>query len=114
MRKPNEEFKEIEKSALEIIHKYGSKKKMCNIMCNEDSSEFRVVLFKFTDYKAYRAYCGKYGDEKGDTVIGMMKAVVENSLSEKETMAMLDRDTIVAVVDKGSSGINDIVKFVRA
>lgn len=32
----------------------------------------------------------------------MMKAVVENSLSEKETMAMLDRDTIVAVVDKGS------------
>ena len=44
----------------------------------------------------------------------MMKAVVENSLSEKETMAMLDRDTIVAVVDKGSSGINDMGKFARA
>lgn len=102
LRKPNEEFKEIEKSALDIIQKYGSKKKVRKIMCNEDSSEFRVVLFKLADYKAYRAYCGIYGDEKGDAVIGMMKDVVEDSLSEKETMAMLDRDTIVAVVEKGS------------
>lgn len=100
LRKPSEEFREIEKNALEIIQKYGSKKKVRNIMCNEVSSEFRVVLFRFADYKAYRAYCGKYGDEKGDTVIGMMKAVVEDSLSETETMAMLDRDTIVTVVEK--------------
>ena len=105
LRKPNEEFKEIEKEAFEIIQKYCNKKRAHNTICNSDSSEFRVVVFKFQDYKAYRAYCGKYGYEKGDEIINMMKSVVEESLSEIETMAMLDRDTIAAVVEKGSYNI---------
>ncbi len=43
----------------------------------------------------------KYGDEKGDEIIQMLKNIIIENLSETETMAMLDEDTIVTILAKG-------------
>lgn len=97
LRKPNEDFKEVETEAGELIKKYSKKReKLCGV------EERRVVLFKLENDKAYRAYCRKYGDEKGDAVIEMLKETVVGNVSEKETVTMLDADTIVAIVKKGN------------
>lgn len=100
LRKPNEEFKGVEENALEVIRKFNDKKNARMKLQNNGTGEFRVVLFKVENYKSYRAYCRKYGDEMGDKVIGMMKDSVAVNLAETETMAMLDSDTIVAVLEK--------------
>lgn len=102
LRKPNEELKGVEKNAIEIIQKFNRKKDAGSRLHNFGGSEFRVVLFKFENYKSYRAYCRKYGDEKGDEIIDMMKDVVAENLLKTETMAMLDADTIVSVVEKSN------------
>lgn len=101
LRKPNEELKPVEKNALEIIEKFNKKKESNRNIRNLTGKEHCVVLFKIDSSKSYRAYCEKYGDEKGDAVIGMMKEVVADHLSDMETMAMLDANTIVAVMEKG-------------
>lgn len=51
-------------------------------------------------YKSYRAYCEKYGNKKGDALIGMLKDVIIGNLSENETIAMLDADTVVSIIKK--------------
>lgn len=94
LRKPNEELKGVEKNAIEIIQKFNRKKDAGSRLHNFGDSESRVVLFKFENYKSYRAYCRKYGDEKGDEIIDMMKDVVAENLLKTETMAMLDADTM--------------------
>lgn len=100
LRKPNEELKGIEKNALEIIHKHNSKTTAHDKLQGSSVGEFRVVLFKIENYKSFRAYCGKYGDQKGDALIGMIKELVAENLSETETMAMLDADTVVSIIEK--------------
>ena len=102
LRKPNEELKGIENEALEIIQKFNRKKVARNKVDNFGGGEFRVVLFKFENYKYYRAYCRKYGDEKGDEIIDMLKDVIAENLLNTETMAMLDADTVVAVMEKSN------------
>lgn len=105
LRKPNESFKEVEKDALEIIQKHNRKKNADQLVSGCRSGEFRVVLFKLENSKAYRAYCEKYGDEKGDELLQMMKLTVAENLSESETMATLDSDTIVSVLEKSNCEI---------
>lgn len=105
LRKPNEVFKVIEKDALEIIQKFHKKKKAGQRLCNLCEGQFRVVLFKVENPKAYQAYCRKYGDEKGDAIIGRLKETVAENLTQTETMAMLDEDTVVAVVEKENTKI---------
>lgn len=67
------------------------------IECEE---EFKAILFKFESYKAYGAYCEKYGDEKGDEIIEVMQNVVEQNLSEEETAILLGEDNILTVLEK--------------
>ena len=57
-------------------------------------------MFKFESYKAYGAYCEKYGDEKGDKIIEVMQNVVEQNLSEEETAILLGEDNILTVLEK--------------
>ncbi len=97
---PDRNLKEIEKRIIHIIQKINLKKFSHKVINDNSSSVFRVVLFKFEKYKSYCAYCDKYGDEKGDEVIQMLKTVIVENLSEEETMAMLDADTIVAIIAK--------------
>ncbi len=101
LRKPKEEFGEIEKTAMEVIQKF-QKKAVCGKNKNADVGEFRLVVFKIENYKSYCAYCEKYGDEKGDEIIGVMKKVVAENLTDTETMVMLDKETIVAAIEKGN------------
>lgn len=101
LRKPKEEFGEIEKTAMEVIQKF-QKKAVYGKNKNADVGEFRLVAFKIENYKSYCAYCEKYGDEKGDEIIGVMKKVVAENLTDTETMVMLDKETIVAAIEKGN------------
>lgn len=100
LRKPHEELKGLKKEAMEIIEKTKGKKETLVRMPEVGDGEFRAVLFKVDNYKSYRAYCRKYGDEKGDQFIAALKDVVVSNLSETETMAMLDADTMLAVLEK--------------
>lgn len=100
LRKPDEELKGVEKAAAEIIHKYNKKKIAKMKKYNAEVKEYRVILFKFESYKAYSAYCEKYGDEKGDTIIEVMQNVVEQNLSEDETAILLNEDNILTVLEK--------------
>lgn len=100
IRKPNEELKGIEKNALEIIHKHNNRKNIHNSLYSSTASEFHVILFKIENYKSYRAYCEKYGDKKGDALIGMLKDIITGNLAENETIAMLDADTVVSIIKK--------------
>lgn len=98
--KPDRNLKEVEKKIINIIRKVNMKKSPHNIINDTGNSIFRVVLFRFEKYKSYSAYCEKYGDEKGDEIIHMLKTVIVENLSETETMAMLDEDAIVAIIAK--------------
>lgn len=100
LRKPNEELKSVEKDALEIIRRFHAKKNAREKFKNSNVGEFRVVLFKLSPYKAFRAYCEKYGDDKGDAVIRLMQNIITEQISENETVAMLDADTVVCVLEK--------------
>lgn len=100
LRKPNEELKGVEKAAIDIIHKYNDKKAAKVNKYNTGIKEFRAILFKFESYKAYGAYCEKYGDEKGDKIIEVMQNVVEQNLSEEETAILLGEDNILTVLEK--------------
>ena len=60
-------------------------------MQEDITKEFRVVLFKLENYKAYGAYCEKYGDEKGDEVLEVLQSVVEQNLGENEEAIVLGR-----------------------
>ena len=62
--------------------------------------EFRAVLLKYESYKAYSAYCEKYGDEKGDQIIEVMKNVIDQNLSEEETAIPIGEDSILIVLEK--------------
>ena len=105
LRKPGEEFGEIEKKAMEVIQKCNKKKVARERVQNSDIGEFRLVLFKMENYKSYLAYCEKYGDEKGDEIVDVMRKVVADNLADTETMAMLDKDTVVTVLEKGDHKI---------
>ena len=100
LRKPDEELKGVEKVAIDIIHKYNDKQAAKVKKYKTDIKEFRAVLFKFESYKAYVAYCEKYGDEKGDKIIDVMQNVIEENLSEEETAILLDEDNILTVLGK--------------
>lgn len=100
LRKPDEELKGVEEAAIDIIHKYNDKQADKVKKYNTEIRKFRAVLFKFESYKAYDAYCEKYGDEKGDKIIEVMQNVVEQNLSEEETAILLDEDNILMVLEK--------------
>lgn len=100
LRKPEEELKEVEKAAIEIINKYNYKMKEKIMKYNCRSKEYRVVLFKFESYKAYSMYCEKYGDEKGNKIIEVMENIVENNLLEEEKAIFLGEDGILTVLEK--------------
>lgn len=98
---PDRNFKEIEKKIVHTIQKNYRKKVSRNIINNTGNAAFKIVLFRFEKYKTYRAYCEKYGDEKGDEIIHMLKTTIVENLSETETMAILDENTIAAIIEKG-------------
>lgn len=100
LRKPDEELKGVEKAVIDIIHKYNDKKAAKVNKYNTGTKEFKAILFKFESYKAYGAYCEKYGDEKGDKIIEVMQNVVEQNLSEEETAILLGEDNILTVLEK--------------
>ena len=100
LRKPDEELKGVEKVAIDIIYKYNDKQAAKVKKYKTEIKEFRAVLFKFESYKAYGAYCEKYGDEKGDKIIDVMQNVIEENLSEEETAILLDEDNILTVLGK--------------
>lgn len=100
LRRPDAELKEIEKYALEVISKFNAKKSAKIKNYHTETKEFRAVLFKIENYKAYDAYCQKYGDEQGDKLLEVMKNVVEQNLSEEETAVILGEDSILTVLEK--------------
>ena len=57
LRKPDEELKPVENAAMEVIQKYH-KKKILKIIKKRSTlgKEFRAVVFKYENYKAYSAY----------------------------------------------------------
>ena len=42
----------------------------------------------------------KYGDDKGDEMLNLLKETVISNLTNGETAVMLNRDTVLAAVDK--------------
>ena len=100
LRKPDEELKGVEKSALDIIYKYNRKKAAKLKKCNAQAQEYRAVLFRFENYKAYGAYCEKYGDEKGDHIIDLIQNIVEQNLLEDESAILLGEDGVLTVFEK--------------
>ena len=100
LRRPDEDLKGVEKTALELIHKYNDKKNGKLKKYNAGMKEFRAVLLKYESYKAYSAYCEKYGDEKGDQIIEVMKNVIDQNLSEEETAIPIGEDSILIVLEK--------------
>lgn len=100
LRTPNEDFVEIDPKALQIIQKVSNKRAEKERTEDSGAGEHKVVLFKIDNYKAFRVYRRKYGDEKGDEIIRMIMSIVSESLSETETMAMLDEDTVISIVEK--------------
>ena len=105
LRVPSEEFKSIQPEAMEIIRKVQSKKSVRSKIQSGIDKEYRVILFKIGSYKALRAYRQKYGEEQGDEILKMMRCVVDENLSKIETMAMVDEETIVSVLEKENSRI---------
>ncbi len=101
LRRPDKSLTQIDDKIIHIIQKTYLKKVSHNVINNNSNATFKIVLFRFEKYKSYRAYCEKYGDEKGDEIIHMLKTVIIENLSESETMAMLDEDTIAAILVKG-------------
>lgn len=97
LRKPDFELKGVEKNALKIIKKYNNKAEK-----NSDigTNEYRVVLFRLENIKAYSKYCEKYGDERADKIIELVKSVVEQNLSEDEKSVYLALDGTIAVLNK--------------
>lgn len=102
LRAPDEELKGVEKAAIEIIHKYNDKKAAKMKKYNGRTKEFRAILLTFENYKAYNAYCEKYGDEKGNKIIEEMHNTVIQNLSEDETAVFLDEDRIIIILEKQS------------
>lgn len=100
LRTPDEEPKDVEKAAIEIIHKYNDKKAARMKKYSGRTKKFRAVLFTFDNYKAYNAYCEKYGDEKGDMIIEEMHNTVVQNLSEDETASFLEEDRILTILEK--------------
>lgn len=100
LRKPDEKLMPVERDAVEIIRKYIAKKNARMESCDTDDKVFRAVIFKFENYKAYSVYCEKYGDEKGDAVLEVLRNVIKQNLTEGESAVILDDDTILAVLEK--------------
>jgi len=100
LRTSDEELKGVDKAAIEIIHKYNDKKAARMKKYDGRTKEFRAVLFTFENYKAYNAYCEKYGDEKGDKIIEEMHNTVVQNLSEDETVIFLEEDKILTILEK--------------
>lgn len=105
LRKPAEELKEIEESALEIIRNFNEKRISRWKRYNDDAKELRAILFKFDNYKAYSAYCDLYGDEKGDRMIEEFKAIIQQNLSEEESAICLGEDSVLVVLEKQNAKI---------
>ncbi|MDO5127657.1 MAG: EAL domain-containing protein [Eubacteriales bacterium] len=97
LRTPNEDFKEIYPKALDVIKRANSKK---NADKYRDSGvgDCKVVLFKIENYKALRAYRREYGDEKGDEIINRIRTIVSENLSDDDTMAMINEDTVICIL----------------
>lgn len=102
LRTPDEELKGVKKTVIEIIHKYNDKKAAKITKYSGGTKEFRAILLTFENYKAYNAYCEKYGDEKGDKIIEEMHNTVMQNLSEDETAIFLDEDRILIILEKQS------------
>lgn len=100
LRKPSEELKDVENDAIEIIRNFNEKKTAKIKKCNAEQKEFRAVLFKIESYKAYNAYCNKYGDENGDKIMAEMQNVIEQNLSQGEMAIFLGEDSILTVLEK--------------
>lgn len=100
LRKPDEELKQIEQNAIDIIHKFINKKSFLMKKNKTNTKEYRAVLFKFENYKAYSAYCEKYGDEKGDKIFELMESIVEQNLSDTENAIALGEDGVLSVLEK--------------
>lgn len=49
----------------------------------------------------YSAFCEKYGDKNGDSVIEVLQNVIEQNLSEEENAISLGEDGILTVMEKG-------------
>ena len=100
LRKPDEELKQIEKNAIDIINKFINKKSFLMKKNKTNTKEYRAILFKFENYKAYSAYCEKYGDEKGDKIFELMINIVEQNLSDTENAIALGEDGVLTVLEK--------------
>ncbi len=98
LRKPNEDLKGVNKSALDIIHEY--RRKNGKMHKNDEMHRLQVVLFKFESYKAYNAFCEKYGDEKGNMFLQAMQKIIEQNLSDKEAAFVIRDDSIVTILEK--------------
>ena len=100
LKTPDEELKGVDKAVVELIHKYNDKKAARMKKYNSGTKEFRAVLFTFENYKAYNAYCEKYGDEKGDKIIEEMHSIIVQNLSEDETAIFLEEDKLLTILEK--------------
>lgn len=100
LRKPDEKLKGVEDEALAVIKEYNCKKMDKLKKCGSAARELRVVLFKFENYKAYSAFCEKYGDKNGDSVIEVLQEIVEQNLAEEEKAISMGEDGILTVMEK--------------
>ena len=98
LRKPDSKLLEIEPKALDIIKKYNLKHSQ--IIANNSNKEFCVMFFELSNTKAYRAYCSKYGDSKGEEILHIIQNSIDVNLSEDETLSILSEGTLVAIMLK--------------
>ena len=100
LRCPNEKFKKPEPDAIETIQKFNIQINSRMQSYSTDQKRFRAVLFRFESFKAYCMYCEKYGDEKGDALMDMLKNTINQNLSEQETAVMMNEETFLVILEK--------------
>lgn len=100
LKKPNNDFKKIRQEASDVIQKLNRRKNKALLRLDDGQKELCAVIFSIGNYKAYGAYCEKYGDDKGDEMLNLLKETVISNLTNGETAVMLNRDTVLAAVDK--------------
>ncbi len=98
LREPSKELFSVYPKAMEILQKTNIKRS--HLTPYTKDKESCVMLFELASTKAYRAFCTKYGDAKGEEVLRIMKETIDENLSDTETLSILSEDSMVAIITK--------------
>lgn len=103
LARPNEELKEINDEATDLIRKFWKKKQKKYELESNPTVEYRTVLFHYESNKAFYAYCDKYGDKQGDGIASMLKNTILMNMRVDEQIMNIGADGFLVVFKKDGS-----------